>query len=104
MNGETMDRFFESGILALILAILIFAPLAMGAVGAWEFLVVQTLIMGVMFLWGLRFVSTRGAKLFWPALCWPVLAFSLYAIARYLTADIEYVARFEMIQVLLYAF
>ena len=104
MNGETMDRFFERGILALVLAILIFAPLAMGAVGAWEFLIVQALIMGVMFLWGLRLALTRGAKLFWPALCWPVLAFALYAVARYLTADIEYVARFEMIQTLLYAF
>ena len=33
-----------------------------------------------------------------------VLAFAVYAIGRYLTADIEYVARLEMIQVLLYAF
>jgi hypothetical protein len=104
MNGETMDRFFERGILALVLAILIFAPLAMGAVGAWEFLVVQALSMGVMFLWGLRVALIPGAKLFWPALCWPVLAFALYAVARYLTADIEYAARFEMIQTLLYAF
>jgi O-antigen ligase len=104
MNGETMDRFFERGILALVLAILIFAPLAMGAVGVWEFLVVQALIMGVMFLWGLRVALTSGMKLFWPALCWPVLAFALYAVARYLTADIEYAARFEMIQTLLYGY
>jgi O-antigen ligase len=104
MNGETMDRFFERGILAFVLAILIFAPLAMGAVGAWEFLVVQALIMVVMFLWGLRVVLTRETRLRWPPLCWPVLAFALYAIARYLTADIEYVARFEVIQTLLYAF
>jgi O-antigen ligase len=33
-----------------------------------------------------------------------VLAFALYAIARYFTADIEYVARQEMIQTLLFAF
>jgi len=104
MNGETMGRFFEAGILALVLAILVFAPLAMGAVGAWEFLVVQALIAGVMFLWGVRIAVTPGIKLFWPPLCWAVLAFALYAVARYLTADIEYVARFEMIQTLLYAF
>ncbi|HEY1790878.1 MAG TPA: O-antigen ligase family protein [Verrucomicrobiae bacterium] len=99
-----MDRFFERGILALVLAILIFAPLAMGAVETWAFLVVQMLIMGVMLLWGLRLALIPGAKLFWPALGWPVLAFALYAVARYLTADIEYAARFEMIQTLLYAF
>jgi O-antigen ligase len=110
MNGETMDRIFERGILALVLAILIFAPLAMGAVGApttvcpWEFLVVQALIAAVMFLWGIRVALTPGIKLHWPPLCWPVLAFALYAVARYLTADIEYMARFEMIQTLLYAF
>jgi O-antigen ligase len=104
MNGETMDRFFERGILALVLAILIFAPLAMGAVGVREFLIVQALIMGVMFLWGLRIALTSDVKLFWPALGWPVLAFALYAVARYLTADIEYAARFEMIQTLLYGF
>ena len=38
------------------------------------------------------------------AVGWVVLAFVLYAVARYLTADIEYVARLEMIQVLMYAF
>jgi O-antigen ligase len=104
MNGQAMDRFFERGILALVLAILIIAPLAMGAVGVWQFLAVQALVMGVLFLWGLRITLTKGTKLYWPGLCCPVLAFALYAIARYLTADIEYAARFEMIQTLLYAF
>jgi O-antigen ligase len=43
-------------------------------------------------------------KLLWPPLSWVVLAFAALAIGRYLTADIEYVARLEMIQVLMYAF
>jgi O-antigen ligase len=104
MNHETLDRFFERAILAIVLAILVFAPLAMGAVGTQEFLVVQALVMAVMFLWILRIIFSRKIRFFWPPLCWPVLAFALYAIARYLTADLEYVARFEMIQTLLYAF
>jgi O-antigen ligase len=104
MNHETLDRFFERAILAVVLAILIFAPLAMGAVGTREFLVVQALAMTVMFLWALRIAFSGKIRFFWPPLCWAVLAFALYAIARYLTADIEYVARFEMIQTLLYAF
>ncbi len=33
-----------------------------------------------------------------------MLGFTLYAVARYFTADIEYVARQEMIQVVMYAF
>src|ERR1700722_11330318 len=101
---ETADRFFERGILALILAILVFAPLAMGAVGTQEFLVVQGLAMAVMLLWALRLIFSSQPRFFWPPICWAVLAFALYAIVRYFTADIEYVARFEMIQTLLYAF
>ncbi|MCK7478323.1 MAG: O-antigen ligase family protein [Candidatus Moduliflexus flocculans] len=36
--------------------------------------------------------------------CWAVVAFTLYAIARYFTADVEYVARQELVRVLVYAF
>ena len=104
MNRETPDKFFERGILALVLTILVFAPLAMGAVDAWAFLVVQALTIGVMLLWVLRIWFSRKPQLLWPPLCWVVLAFAIYAVARYLTADIEYVARQEMIQVLVFAF
>jgi O-antigen ligase len=104
MNREALDKFFERGILALVLAILVFGPLAMGAVDAWAFLVVQGLTVGVMVLWGARLWFSRKPQLLWPPICWVVLAFTLYAVVRYLTADIEYVARLEMIQVVMYAF
>jgi O-antigen ligase len=103
MNGETWDRFFVRAILALVLAILVFAPLAMAAVGTWEFLVVQGLTMAVMFLWALRIAFVPKIKFFWPPICWAVFAFALYAVGRYFTADLEYVARQEMIQTLIYA-
>jgi len=104
MNRETLDKFFERAILAFILAILVFGPLAMGAVDAWAFLVIQGLTMAVMVLWALRLWISPNRRLFWPPIGWLVLAFAFYAIGRYLTADIEYVARQEMIRVLLYAF
>ncbi len=104
MSIEGLDRFLERAILGLVLAILVFAPLAMGAAGVREFLVVQVLTMGVMFLWGLRMLGSPKLKFFWPPLSWIVLAFALYALARYWTAPIEYVARLEMIQTLLFAF
>jgi len=104
MNREALDKFFERGILALVLAILVFAPLAFGAVDTWAFLVVQALTIGVMFLWALRLWISPKPQLLWPLICWVVLAFAIYAVARYLKADIEYVARQEMIQVLMYAF
>ncbi|HXI73629.1 MAG TPA: O-antigen ligase family protein [Verrucomicrobiae bacterium] len=104
MDRETLDEWCERGILALVLGILVFAPLALGAVEAWAFLVVQALTIGVMGLWALRLWTSPRRKLLWPPLCWVVLAFAIYAVARYLTADIEYVARQELIQVLMYAF
>jgi O-antigen ligase len=104
MNRETLDRWCERGILFLVLAILIFGPLAMGAVDAWAFLIIQALAIGVMLIWVLRLWISPHPRLLWPPIGWGVLAFAVYAIGRYLTADIEYVARLEMIQVLLYAF
>jgi O-antigen ligase len=104
MNREALDKFCERGILGLVLAILVFGPLAMGAVDAPAFLVIQALTIGVMLLWALRLWSSPKPQLLWPPVCWVVLAFAIYAVARYLTADIEYVARQEMIQVLVFAF
>jgi O-antigen ligase len=104
MNRETLDHWCERSILGLMLGILIFGPLAMGAVDAPEFLVIQGLTVAVMLVWGLRLWISPKPKMLWPPLNWVVLAFAALAIGRYFTADIEYVARLEMIQVLMYAF
>jgi O-antigen ligase len=104
MNRQTLDRVCEQGILLFVLGILVFGPMAMGAVDEWAFLVIQAMTMAVMFLWAIRLWLGPKPQLFWPPISWVVLAFAIYAISRYLTADIEFVARQEMIQVLLYAF
>jgi len=104
MNRETLDRWCERGILGLVLGILVFGPLAMGAVGMPEFLVIQGLAVAAMLIWALRLWISPKPQLLWPPLGWAVLAFVIYAVGRYCTADIEYVARQEMILVLVYAF
>lgn len=104
MNRETLDRWCERGILGLVLAILAWGPLAMGAVDAPEFLVVQGLTVLVAVVWALRLWFSPKPALLWPPLGWAVLAFTILAIGRYLTADIEFAARQEMIQVLMFAF
>src|ERR1035438_4573135 len=104
MNREVLDRACERGILGLMLAILVFGPLATGAVRVPDFLIIQGLTLGVMFLWTARLWLLPKKKLLWPPICWAVIAFTLYAIGRYLKADIEYVARQEMIRALIYAF
>jgi O-antigen ligase len=57
----------------------------------------------VLVLWAARCWLQRRPRFLWPPICWAVLAFVAYAIGRYLTADIEYVARQELIRVLVYA-
>jgi O-antigen ligase len=104
MNREKLDGWCERGILILVLGVLVFGPLAMGAVGVWQFLVLEGLTLGVMALWALRIWVSPKPQLLWPPICWVVLAFVGYAVARYLQADIEYVARKELIRVLVYAF
>lgn len=83
---------------------MVFAPLATGAVRPLEFLIVQGMTMGVMVLWGLRLWLSERPRLLWPPICWVVLLFAGYAISRYLTCDIEYAGRQELIRILVYTF
>ena len=103
MNRDMADNWCERGILGLVLGILVFGPLATGAVRPPDFLVLHGLTLGVLLLWCARLWLVPRPKLLWPPVCWAVVAFVGYAIARYLTADIEYVARQELIRVLVYA-
>jgi O-antigen ligase len=104
MVREALDRWCERGILALVLGMLVLGPLALGAVGELSFAVIEGLMAGVLALWVARLWLEPRPQLLWPPLCWVVLAFAAYAIARYFTADIEYVARQELFRVLVYAF
>src|SRR5438093_1422235 len=104
MNREVLDRWCERGILGLVLAILVFGPLATGAVRPLEFLVIQGMTMGVMTFWFLRLWVSPKPQFLWAPLCWLVVAFTAYAIIRYLTCDIEYAGRKELIRILVYAF
>ena len=102
MIRERLDSYCEKGVLALVLAVLVFGPLVTGAVRPFEFLIIQGLTIAAVLLWMLRFWLNPGHRLLWPPICWAVIAFVLYAIARYQRAEIEYVARQELIRVLVY--
>ena len=101
---KNLDWWCERGILSLVLGMLVFAPLAFGAVDNWAWVVVQFAAAAVFVLWVLRLWLNPRPKLLWPPLAWVVLTFMVYAVARYFTADIEYVARLETLQVLLFGF
>ena len=101
---RNLDWWCERGILSLVLGMLVFAPLAFGAVDVWAWLTLQVAAAAVLILWIARLWLEEKPRLLWPPTCWAVLAFMVYAVARYFTADVEYVARWELLQVLLFGF
>ncbi len=103
MDRELLDQWCERGILAVVLAILVFGPLATGAVRGQDFAVLQGLTVLGIGLWVARFWINPSHRLQWPPACWAVLAFVVYAVVRYRQADVEYVTRLELIRVLVYA-
>jgi len=103
-NRRNMDWWCERGILLLVLATLVFAPLAFGAAYVWTFLVVEMLVLGIAAVWLARLWGGHKPKLLWPPLTWALLLFVLYAVGRYFTSDNEYYARQELIRILVYSF
>ena len=103
LTRERVDAWCERGILALVLAVVVFGPLALGAVRPADFLGIQFLTVAVLLLWLVRVWLGKPPRLLWTPLCWMVAAFVAYAIFRYATADVEYVARQELLRVLVYA-
>ena len=106
MDREQLDSWCEKGILGLVLAILIYSPLAFGAVpqaGFDYFVVIEWLTVANLSVWLTRFSINPKHRLLWTPVCWGVLAFAAYAVARYLTSEVEFLARQELIRVLVYA-
>ena len=103
MDRETADKWCEWGILAVVLAILVFGPLATGAARTRDLLVIQGLTAVATALWVLRFWLKPSHRLQWTPICWPVLGFLIYAVFRYHQADVEYAARRELVRIVIYA-
>jgi O-antigen ligase len=102
----------ERGILAAVLAILVWGPLAYGAVRVnpetqepahlYGLLVIQGLTALAAALWAVRIFTQQPFRLLWPPICWAVLAFVIYAIVRCSEAELAYVARQNLRCVIMY--
>jgi hypothetical protein len=103
LSRDRLDSWCERGILGLVLAILVYSPLATGSVRPQDFVIVQWLTVALAAVWLARFWINPKHRIYWPLLCWPTVAFIIYAVFRYLSADIEFVARQELIRVLVYS-
>ena len=102
MDRNVVAKWCQWGILGLVLGVLVFAPLAFGAVEDWAQAVVQWMVTIALGLWVVRLAVERRPKLLVPPAFWAALAFMGYAIFRYWTADVEYVARQEVLRIGVY--
>jgi O-antigen ligase len=100
---ERLDVFCERGILGAVALIVLWGPLAFGGIPAPAFLAIQGLTILALGLWAVRIWVQRSFLLLWPPICWAVFVFVLYALVRCRLVVIEYVARQELIQVIVYA-
>ena len=103
MDREQLDNWCEKCVLGLVVAILSFSALAFGAARPEGFLVIQWMAVLLLGIWAFRFLINPKHRLLWVPVCWPVLAFVVYAIVRYATAEVEYLARQELVRVVVYA-
>ena len=88
--------------LAMVLAMLVYAPVALGATRPVHFLVVRWLLVGILAIWALRLGVGRTVGLSIPLNAAFLLLFVVYAWIRYEMADVTYVAREEWLRILVY--
>lgn len=100
LSRKELDAWLGKVLLGLLLAVLVFAPVALGAVYANGFVAVQSMVALALVLWGVRLWIAPRTQLLWTPLCWVVLGFWAYAAVWYARADIEYAARLETLQML----
>lgn len=104
IDREKLDLWCERGVFGLVVAILVYSPLVLGAARAFDFLVIEWLTVALLGVWGCRFIINPKHRLLWPWLCWPVLGFMLYAAGRCWMAGFDELARQELSRVLIYGF
>ncbi len=103
MHREKVDSICEKGVLGCVLAMILWAPAALGAVRQTEFTILLGLAALLLIFWGIRLVVRTQYRFLFAPLCWIVLALTAYALWWYGRADIEYAARQEILRILLYA-
>jgi hypothetical protein len=90
----------QTAVVILVTLILVFAPLAFGAVRLWAAgpILIAIDVAGV--LWIIRILSTREMPVVFSTLGPPVIALAAYGVIRYGLGEIEPIARGSMMQVL----
>ena len=90
----------QTAIVVLCILILVFAPLAFGAVRFWALGPILGIIGLAGVLWIIRILSTREIPVVFSALGPPIVALTAYGVIRYGLSEIEPIACGAMMQAL----
>ena len=90
-------RVCQKAIFGIVVLILIFSPLAFGAVRPWAQDPVMLCVAAAGVLWIIRLLAAREAHVVFSSLGAPVLVLATYGIIRYTLAEVEPVARPDML-------
>jgi O-antigen ligase len=101
-KGKLLDGFIERGIVLITALSLVAGPIAMGAVDHMTQAALAGASLFALLLWVVRLYINRSHKIFWPPISWVVLAFVGYAVIQYFGAEVEYVARKELLRIFTY--
>ncbi|HKQ40099.1 MAG TPA: O-antigen ligase family protein [Verrucomicrobiae bacterium] len=101
VDRARLDAWLGWFIGALLIASLVTGPILFGALRDQDFFWIQALGVVAAVTWVVR-LWLVPRTIFLPALVWPLAAFCVYAIVRYYTSDVEYLARKEVMRVLFY--
>ncbi|MDX1951274.1 MAG: O-antigen ligase family protein [Verrucomicrobiota bacterium] len=102
MDREQLDEWLEKGIFGLVVGLLCFGPLAMGAVREIDLIVLLGFTIAILLLWAIRLWVRQSYRTLWPPVAWTVVAFLIYAGFRYPEAPLEYEARQEILKIAIY--
>ncbi len=86
-------RLCQILVFALIVVVMLWAPLAFGSVRMWALIPVVGLVWLATVLWVVRLIATGQSPVVFSALGAPVLLAATYAIIRYGLVEVEWVAR-----------
>jgi O-antigen ligase len=98
-----VERSGERVVFYTVCLMLVFAPLALGALQPWACAILGLMTLVTLLAWAAR-VAVAG-KLAWvrTPLDWPLAAGAAYVVARYAFSPVEWLSREEMLRVLMYA-
>ncbi len=94
-----LARHLANSAFLLVLAVLVFAPLAGGAVSPWSQGLIMIAVALAALLWVISLCLGRETHIVFSTMNAPVLVLMTYGIVRYSTSDVEALARPHMLAI-----